>query len=67
MQTPSRPTAKIIYFEPRDLLTWEEVRESGLEPIPPEVTDADMDDYYEELAPVIDLQGVRARRILRHR
>ena len=56
MQKPARPTARIIRFQPRDLMTWEEARACGLGPLPPDVGEEDLDGYHEELAPVVDIK-----------
>ena len=56
MSKDAQPTAQIIRFEPRDLMTWEEVRACGLGPIPPDAAEA-IDGYHDELAPVVDIKN----------
>ena len=64
MQKPSRPTAKILRFQLPDLMTWQEVRDCGLGPIPEDAAEA-IDGYHEELAQVVDIRT--AVRIARDR
>ena len=66
MSKDTQPTARIIRFEPRDLMTWEEVRACGLGPIPPDAAEA-IDGYHEELAPVVELHRFRSVRMPRDR
>ena len=64
MSKDTQPSARIIRFEPRDLMTWEEVRACGLGPIPPDAVEA-IDGYHEELAPVVELHCFRSVRLRR--